>query len=79
MRELLIKDKRTHISEEAKEKLSFLQGNINRGDFEFNAAAVQPQLSTIQEVNTTGNVDTLHQMFNTKYKLLFAAIWRVVY
>lgn len=59
VRELLTKDKRNHITEEAKEKLSFLQANISRGDFECNAAAAQPQLSTIQEVNTTGMVHIL--------------------
>lgn len=60
VRELVFKDKRTHIPDDAKEKLSFLQTNGHRNtEFDGNWAAGQPQLSTIQEVNTTGEIHML--------------------
>lgn len=51
-----MKDKRTHLSEETKERLSFLQPTSGHGEFETNGAPAQPQLSTIQEINTTGEL-----------------------
>lgn len=55
MRDLLLKDKRSHIAEETKERLSFL--NTTRSNVYSdggNGVGVKPQLSAIQEVNTTG-------------------------
>lgn len=54
VRELLLKDKRNHLAEETKEKLSFLGCNGQRTYMDTNGVAAPPQLSAIQEINTTG-------------------------
>lgn len=56
MRNLLFKDTRSHVADEIKTQLSFLnsssKGNVGCSDDV--DIGVKPQLSTIQEVNTTG-------------------------
>lgn len=56
VRDLLLKDKRSQIAEETKEKLSFLQSNRSSVYRDGNGAGAKPELSAIQEVNTTGKM-----------------------
>lgn len=51
-----MKDKRSHIAEETKEKLSFLNSRGSDVFSDANGVGAKPQLSAIQEVNTTGKL-----------------------
>lgn len=53
VRDLLLKDKRSHIADETKEKLSFLHSTRTNA-YSDGGNGLKPQLSAIQEVNTTG-------------------------
>lgn len=50
IRELLLKDTRSQLADETKEKLAFLSKDFDNG------VAAAPQLSAIPEVNTTGSL-----------------------
>lgn len=56
VKDFLLNDKRGHVTEETKERLSFLNSGGARGSNGGNGIGVKPQLSAIQEINSTGKI-----------------------